>query len=190
MYFYYKMPTDPTKDRLVILVSSGDTTTEHTKRAGKLAADFKSSGRFADVFFSGWLKRGESEKNTELLNDAIYGSTRVILYASPFGKSSYEDFVARGHVAPWKDEFVVGAYSLLRKEGKTMKAKKVYAVFDSEEVGRKEVLCEDFKKKTSGYFDLSKKYDRKIFFTKLIGFRYSIRNENDVPDSEERATLV
>ena len=184
------MPTDPTKDRLVILVSSGDPTTKHIKRAGELATNFKYSGRFAHVFFSGWLKRGEFQKNIKLLNDAIYGGTRVILYTSPFGKSSYEDFVDMGQAAPWKDEFVVGAYSLLRNQRKQIKGKRVYMVFDSEEVGKKEVLGEDFKKRACGYFDLSKNYDRKIFFTKLIGFRYSKKSKKENTCSEENFNLV
>ena len=128
------MPKHPTKDRLVILVSSGDLTNQHIKRAGQLATDFKSSGRFAHVFFSGWLKQGDFEKNPEF--DAIYGSNHIILYVKPFGKSNYEDFVARRHIA-WKDEFVVGANSLLRKRGRRMKAKQVYAVFNSDGFGKK-----------------------------------------------------
>ena len=159
------MPTDPEKDRLVVLVSSGDQSTDYIKRAGELARNLKSSGRFADVFFSGWLKRGEFDKNTELLNDAIGGGTRFILYLSPFGRSSYEEFVARGRNAAWKDEFVVGARSLLGSDGRG--GRKVYVVFNLEE--GKEVLFGDFKK--CACYDLYK--DRKMFFTKLIGFRYS-----------------
>ena len=173
------MPTDPAKDRLVVLVSSGDPTSKYVRRAGRLARDLKSSGQFADVFFSGWLKRGEFDRNLELLNDAIGGGTRFILYLSPFGRSSYEEFVARGRNAAWKDEFVVGARSLLGR-----KAKGVYVVFHSEMAGRNEVLCGDFKK-SSGCYDLSKEFDRKVFFTKLIGFRYSRKNNRESSECGE-----
>jgi hypothetical protein len=109
------MPTDPEKDRLVVLVSSGDQTAEYIKRAGELASNLKSSGRFAHVFFSGWLKRGQAGENTAQLDDATSGGTRFVLYASPFGKTSYEESVARGSQATWKDEFVVTCLSERRR---------------------------------------------------------------------------
>ena len=73
-----------------------------------------------------------------------------------------------------------------------MKAKKVYAVFNSDDFGKKEVLCGDFKKKTCGCFDLSKSYDRKMFFTKLNGFKQNKQNEgaNKTTNLEETLTLL
>ena len=107
-----------------MLVSTGDAEATYRDLANEIASQIKESGRYDRVYFSGWQHRGacddehDDEENhgdraIERLHEAIESCTVALLITSPFGKTSYEEFLAKRELSTWRDAFVVGARALL-----------------------------------------------------------------------------
>ena len=148
---------------------------DFTRNVNSFATHLKSSGKFSKVFFNGWLSRSDMEKNLEKLHDALSISNYVIIVASSFAKTSYEQFINQGENAPWKDEFVVGVSrvlktykSLLLNDRLVLGNRKVFVLYSSfQSASNSDVLSGDFLEKSDGFYDVSKKEEEESFFSQL-----------------------
>lgn len=175
--FVRKCQWKPQKKRAVLLASSGDNTSQFTDLANQIASELESSGQFENVFFSGWLRVNELEKNLEKLHDALHHATVVILFSSPFGRTSYEKFIEKGQLATWKDEFVIGAHSLLRKQRhhvimNHVTAKKILVVYynndDADRHLKSDFLHEDFVTRANKLYNLADPHDNSSLYKELL----------------------
>jgi len=175
LLLYQRVKKNSNKKNISILISPGDILSDFTRNANRFATHLKSNGKFSKVFFNGWLSRSDMEKNLEKLYDALSISNYVIIVASSFAKTSYEQFINQGENAPWKDEFVVGVSrvlktykSLLLNDRLVLGNRKVFVLYSSfQSASSSDVLSGDFLEKSDGFYDVSKKEEEESFFSQL-----------------------
>jgi len=154
------------KRRAVVLISTGDISSRAANSADKLALELKQSGRYEDVYFNGWLGAAELSRNLELMVDALFNATVVVFFTSPFGAKAYLSFVREKQEATWKDEFVIAAYSLFRKDRSNMMTaynRKILVVHH----GNQNSLPGDFVRYSHDVFNLSRDKEAKKFYKEL-----------------------
>lgn len=154
------------KRRAVILISTGNISSRAAESANKLALELKKSGKYEDVYFNGWLGAAELSRNLELMVDALFNATIVVFFSSPFGAKSYTSFVKEKQQATWKDEFVIGAYSLFQKDRSNMMTaynRKILVVHH----GNQNSLPGDFVRYSHDIFNLSYEKESKSFYKEL-----------------------
>ena len=145
----------------MVLVSTGDHESSYQDLANEIASHMKESGRYDDVYFSGWQRRHQprdgataeaeetadnhSDRAIERLHDAVTNCTVALLITSPFGKTSYEELLAKRELSTWRDAFVIGSRAIFTqpfvrssstsstyKGGKARRARKIVVAYAAE----------------------------------------------------------
>ena len=185
------------KKDIVILISTGDRTSRFTDLANQIASELKSSGVYREVFFNRWLPSNDLDGNLEKLVSALHRSTVVVLFATPFGKSSYENYVQKGQLATWKDEFVIAAHSLFHHTNhasllttnqiaaSATKGKKVLVVYNTGDdvIGSNDVITRDFKESSHRCYDLANEDDYLSLYKELL----PVNNQRKLVNIDEQS---
>ena len=170
----YKLVTRNAVRRAVVLVSTGDSQSTYQDIANEIASQMKKCEKYDHVYFSGWQTRSTSvnrDSDIQRLHEAIDGCSVALLISSPFGKSSYEELLARREASTWRDAFVIGSYALLTKKFPFNLNRKIFVAYAAGEgEDEEDFVHENFKRASNRRtYNLLKPSDRQALCKRLFG---------------------
>jgi len=171
--------------RAVVLVSTGDSQSTYQDIANRIASQMNDCGKY-DVYFSGWQTRSADsnrDSDIERLHEAIGGCSVALLISSPFGKSSYEELLARREASTWRDAFVIGSYALLTKKFPFNLNRKIFVAYAAGEgEDEEDFVHENFKRASNRRtYNLLKPSDRQALCKRLFGRSSKYANDDGEP---------